>query len=233
PAPVPPTPVVAHLAQQLGIDVDTIRGGGVGGRIRLRDLAPLAATGGRPAVTWSHALAEADVTCLLAPPARAGELLARAALAILRAADGIALRAAGLSVTVPGPAGALTAATVPNATELSVAGLARALATVRTRPDAGPAAGVGGSGGLTVHDATNDGLLAELPIVQPAPALLISIGAPRRKVVPDTSGGGLALSVRQTVYVAAASDPGRLPRDEAVRLLDAAVAALEIVSVGD
>ncbi|WP_157553267.1 hypothetical protein [Jiangella gansuensis] len=232
PASVPPTPVVARGAAHLGIDLATVRGGGVGGRVRLADLTAAAPSAGGPAApARAVAVAEADVTGLLARQLVPGELPARVAAAVLLAADGAGLPA-GLSVTVPDGGGALAAVPVPNATELSVAGLARAMAHARSEPGVpeqertGPARSVLEGAGLVVHDDAGDGLLLELPVVEPAPALLIAIGAPRRQVVPDTAGG-LALSVRWFVQLAAVSDPARLRRGPATALLRAAIAAVE------
>lgn len=232
PAPVPPTPVVVRRAAQLGIDLATVRGGGVGGRVRLADLTAAAPSAQRPgAPARAVAVAEADVTGLLARQLVPGELPARVAAAVLLAAGDTGLPV-GLGVTVPDGAGALAAVPVPNATELSVAGMARAMAQARSEPGVpeqertGSARSVLAVAGLVVHDAAHDGLLLELPVVEPAPALLIAIGAPRRQVVPDTAGG-LALSVRWFVQLAAVSDPARLRRGPATALLRAAVAAVE------
>ncbi|TDE16012.1 E3 binding domain-containing protein [Jiangella asiatica] len=227
-APVPPTPAVLRRAGELGIDLRAVRGTGVSGRIRLRDLAdsrpsvsPVAPSVSPAAAARSLAVVEADVTGLLARGTGPDELLARVAVAVLLAASEAHASVTDLSVTVPGADGALTAAAVPGATELSVAGLTRALAAARADPVPGTGAG------LTVHDAAEDRLLVELPVVEPAPALLIGVGAPRLQVVPDTSGGGLALAARQIVQLAAASEPSRLPRGVVIPLLRAAARALE------
>lgn len=211
PAAVPPSPVVVREAARLGIDPGAVRGHGVGGRVRLADLAPPPVPAALPRAV---AVTEADVTALL--PAGPGELLARVAAVVLSARP----VAGGLSVTVPDAGGALVASLVPDATELSIPGLTRAIA--RAQAHRSP-----GGTGLTVHDAGDDGLLLELPVVEPVPALLLSVGAPRRELVPDGSGGGLTLAVRWSVRLAAVSEPARVPRGVATALLRAASEALE------
>ncbi|PSL08220.1 e3 binding domain-containing protein [Haloactinopolyspora alba] len=223
PVSVPPTPVVRDRAEELGVALDTVRGSGVAGRVRLADLAaaagePVPVSGQRRAGVRTDdrmvgdaravVIVEADVTRRAGDGAGDGtELCGHVVSAALEAAAG---GIAGAAVAVPDQHGGLRPVEVPNATELSAGGLARAMATVIDREPSSTSQPAPGAPMLTVVEAM-EGASLDLPVVRPASAVTAAVGAPELRVVP-TGPDDHGIAVRQVTRVAITWDPVILAR---------------------
>jgi pyruvate/2-oxoglutarate dehydrogenase complex dihydrolipoamide acyltransferase (E2) component len=200
----PPTPAVRRRADELGVDPAGVRGTGLGGRVRLRDLAPRESPDGagpaplqeprpvgrREMAARALMVAEIDVTGLVDDPA---EALARAtAVAVVAHLD----RPVALSVTVRTGSGLVT--------EPVLDGVLRATTDALE---------------VVVHDAGADGLDLEVPDLDDEPDLLVCLGNANRRVVPSAGSSGLAFGIRSVARVALSARAGVLPRPVLVALL--------------
>lgn len=226
PVTVPATPVVRARAEGLGIDVDTVPGSGVAGRVRLADLAAPSAVPGPADRSEDRAIGragsgngglgavvvEVDVTRWIAVPESESDLRAHVVSSALETAAGRITEAA---VAVADAAGVLRSVEVPHATELSVGGLARAMAAAEQRelPSLSARAPTSAKNGpaLTVVEAMA-GATFELPVVTPASAVTVSVGASEVRVVPTRAGGERAIALRDIAPVTIAWDPAVVTR---------------------
>jgi 2-oxoglutarate dehydrogenase E2 component (dihydrolipoamide succinyltransferase) len=249
------TPLVRRLAQQSGIDLGTVTGSGVGGRIRKEDVLKAAEAASAPAAAEQAAPAAApaarEVSALrgtVQPMSRLRKILAERAVASMqqtaqlttvvevdvtkvaafRDGDQIVYPATeNISIAVDTERGLLTPV-LRDAGSKNIAQIAHEIADLaaRTRDNKLKPDELGG-GTFTLTNTGSRGALFDTPVVFLPQSAILGTGTVVKRPGIVTVDGKDAISVRSYVYLALSYDHRIIDGADAARFLGAVKERLE------